>query len=431
MNTILAPERDTPVSAAQSSRHLSAQIEKLRQGGHDAIIAAAREAAKVVTLHADKHDRAGTYPVEAFEALHAQGLMLLTLPAAFGGIGASVLDTVHAMQIIGAADGSTAFLLKAHLASLRDGGQSWPEPARSDFQRAILEGPAHRSGSRSDAEGGSPARGGLSGATARLIEKADGSKAWKINAHKRYATASVGAGWFGIWGATHPEDGEVKVGTFLVPAGTPGFTIVEGSWDHLGMRGTVSNDLLLEDVVIPYDYALGLTPFQGADPAAARRKSATFVDFTSILEAAAYSGLAIAARDWLNIWLHERKPASLNGASLASLPRFHEAMGEIELLIWNSQLVLDAVARRIDRQLAGPDVSDPVTMVDTGLARVNVVRNAHAAIDKALTLSGNNGLAYRYPLQRYFRDILCGRVHEPQADMLLSIRGRQVLGLED
>lgn len=410
-------------------RDIGAAIARLREGGLEAILEAAHRTAPIVAEHADRHDRAGTYPWESFDALWEAGLTSLTLPVALGGVGASVHDTARAVQVIAAADGSTAFLLKAHLASLRDGAGNWPEPARGEFLEAILRGPAHRSGSRSDAKGGSPARGGLPGATARLIDTPDGGKAWKLNAHKRYATASVGAGWLGVWAATAPEDGEVKVGTFLVPAGTPGLTVVEGSWDQLGMRATVSNDLILEDAVIPYEYALGLTPFHGTDPAAARRNRPG-VDLTSILEAAVYGGLAIGARDWLLTYLHERKPASLGGAALSSLPKFQEAVGEIEQLIWNSQLVIDHVARLIDRRIADPEGTAPVTMIDTGLARVNVVRNSHAAIDKALTLSGNAGLAYRYPVQRHFRDILCGRVHEPQADVLLTARGKRVLGLE-
>lgn len=412
------------------ARDIGATIEALRQGGHDAIVAAAQSAARIVADHADRYDRAGDYPWESFDALWEHGLTSLSLPVALGGVGASVLATAHAVQTIAAADGSTAFLLKAHLSSLRDGAQNWPEPLRSDFLQAILSGPAHRSGSRSDAKGGSPARGGLPGATARLITTADGAKAWQINAHKRYATASVGAGWLGIWAATAPEDGDIQVGTFLVPADTPGLTILEGSWDQLGMRATVSNDLLLEDVVIPFDHALGLTPFHGNDPAAARRTNPTRIDLTSILEAATYGGLAVGARDWLLGYLHGRKPASLNGASLATLPRFHEAVGEIELLIRNSQLVIDDIAKRLDRQLGDPDHAEPpLTMIDTGLARVNVVRNSHEAIDKALQLAGNAGLAYRFPIQRHFRDILCGRVHEPQADVLLAVRGKQVLGI--
>ena len=423
----LDTELDRPQTAETGD--ISQVISALRAGGEAAIIAAAHAVAPIVAANADKHDRDGTYPADSFAALWAVGLTSLSLPAKLGGVGASFTATARAVQIIAAADGSTAFVLKAHLSSLRDGARNWPDGPRGEFLKAILSGPAHRSGSRSDKAGGSPARGGVPGCTARLITLADGKQAWKINGHKTYATHSVGAGWFGIWGATHPDDGDVKVGTFLVPANTPGFQILEGSWDHLGMRGTVSNDLILKDVVIPYEYALGLLPFNGADPAASRRLQATAVDWTSGLEAAVYSGLAVAARDWLTGYLHTRKPASLN-APLSSLPRFQEAVGEIDLLIQNSQLVVDHLAGRIDRQIADPAALEvPVNAIETGLARVQAVRNSHKAIDLALTLVGNYGLSHHHPLQRYFRDVLCGRVHEPQADVLLTVRGKQVLGI--
>lgn len=434
LNAVILDSK-TPKAKASSSfseADFDAVITRLREGGEAAIIEAAHAVAPVVASYADKHDREGTYPHEAFHALWEAGLTSLSLPVELGGVGATFTATAKAVRIIAAADGSTAFILKAHLSGLRDGARNWPEPVRTQFLEGLRKGPIHRSGSRSDKKGGSPARGGLPGCTARLITREDGSKGWKINGHKTYATHSVGAGWFGVWGATHPDDdenGQIRVGTFLVPADTPGFRVVEGSWDQLGMRGTVSNDLILEDVIIPYDYALGLQPFNTGGPEGNRRLSAALIDWTSGLEAAVYSGLAIAARDFLARYLHERAPASL-GAPLATLPRFQEAVGEIDLLIYNSQLVIDELSRRIDLQTRDPEALDkPVSMLETGLARVQAVRNSHKAIDLALTLTGNYGLSRHLPLQRYFRDVLCGRVHEPMADVLLTARGKQVLGL--
>jgi alkylation response protein AidB-like acyl-CoA dehydrogenase len=47
----------------------------------------------------------------------------------------------------------------------------------------------------------------------------------------------------------------------------------------------------------------------------------------------------------------------------------------------------------------------------------------------ALSLVGNPGLAYRNPLQRFYRDALCGRVHEPQADVILLAAGTHALNV--
>ncbi|MEM9965686.1 MAG: acyl-CoA dehydrogenase family protein [Asticcacaulis sp.] len=419
-------EKEDSEAVSPRVQKFEAAVRRLRDGGIEAILQATHALLPNIAARASHHDRTGTYPSETFEELWQAGLTSLSLPVELGGVGATFTDTAKALQLIATVDGSTAFLLKAHVSGLRDGGRNWPEPLRSDFHKAILEGPAHRSGSRSDKQGGSAARGGLPRATAQLITQADGKKYWKINAHKAYATGSIEAGWFGVWAATAPEDGDILVGTFLVPANTPGFQVLEGSWDQLGMRATVSNDILLEDVIIPQEYAMGLAPFGQRNPADARNAITRTTDWTSALEAAVYSGLAIGARDWLVQHLNERIPASL-GKPLSTLPKFQEAVGEIELLIYNNKLVIDDISRRIEAHANG--TGEPVTMVEGGLARVKAVRNSLEAIDKAVSLVGNAGLAYRYPLQRHFRDILCGRVHEPQAEVLLTHKGKAALGV--
>ena len=62
---------------------------------------------------------------------------------------------------------------------------------------------------------------------------------------------------------------------------------------------------------------------------------------------ALYLGVASAARDWLVKFLSERTPAAL-GAPLATLPRFQQAVGEIEAALNSAADLVDALARRVD-----------------------------------------------------------------------------------
>ena len=62
------------------------------------------------------------------------------------------------------------------------------------------------------------------------------------------------------------------------------------------------------------------------------------------------------------------------------------------------------------------------------LTRCVVTNNAVEAIEAALSLTGNHGLARANPLQRHYRDALCGRVHTPQDDATRTMLGRLALG---
>jgi alkylation response protein AidB-like acyl-CoA dehydrogenase len=424
--SVVAASDHSASSADLPVADLAATIGALRSGGDDAVIAAARGIAPKIAERADHYDLTAAFPSESFEDLWASGLTSLSLAQGLGGVGASLYAMVRVQQIISAADASLGFILKWHHVRLRNFA-SWPEKLRQLVVAEVLAAPVLHSGLRGEPLHGSIARGGVPGTKAKLIVTANGSRAWQINGHKMYGTGGLAAKWLQTWAATVPEDGEVNVGWFLIPRTAPGVEIVSGSWNQLGMRATVSNDVILRDVVVPYDHAIQLTPFASGQPFASRPAAADNIDWGSVLEAALYLGIAQGARDWLVAYLNRRAPGSL-GAPLATLERFKTAVGEIELLNYTSRSLIEGLAQRIDRPsapLGGQTVA--IDSLEPGLVKTAAVRNAIAATDLGLSLVGNPGLAYRNPLQRFYRDALCGRVHEPQADVILLAAGRQAL----
>ncbi|HKU99165.1 MAG TPA: acyl-CoA dehydrogenase family protein, partial [Vineibacter sp.] len=144
--------------------------------------------------------------------------------------------------------------------------------------------------------------------------------------------------------------------------------------------------------------------------------------WNTVLIAAVYDGIARAARDWLVGWLNDRVPANL-GAPLATLPRFQEAVGDIDArLLVNRRLISDT-ARRTDQD------AQPASAAEAGLVKYVVTQNAHAIVERALSLTGNHGLSRRNPLERHHRNVLCSRVHTPQDDSSLIAAGREALGV--
>lgn len=54
--------------------------------------------------------------------------------------------------------------------------------------------------------------------------------------------------------------------------------------------------------------------------------------------------------------------------------------------------------------------------IEANLAKVTITDNAIQAVNIALELTGNHGLSRQNPLERHYRNVLCGRVHTPQSD---------------
>jgi len=141
----------------------------------------------------------------------------------------------------------------------------------------------------------------------------------------------------------------------------------------------------------------------------------------TIFVAAIYDGIARAARDWFVQFLKQRVPASL-GAPLATLARAQEILGAIEARLAVNARLLDTFARDFDD---GVDLSTG----ESNVVKLTVTNNAVAAVEDALSLTGNHGLSRSNPLERHYRDVLCGRVHTPQDDATRTGLGRAALGL--
>ena len=139
-----------------------------------------------------------------------------------------------------------------------------------------------------------------------------------------------------------------------------------------------------------------------APPAARAEPFRLFANRRTALLAAIYDSIAHAAHDWLVRWLAGGCPPV--SAIRSRLPRVQEKVGQIAgLLLVNRSLLEQAAALRF-------------SAIEANLAKVTITDNAIQAVNIALELTGNHGLSRQNPLERHYRNVLCGRVHTPQSD---------------
>lgn len=354
--------------------------------------------------HAADYDHTGAFPHANFARLHAHGLLSLAVPAAHGGADAPLSTLARVVGEVARGDPSTALVLVMqyifHNLAARSPG--WPEHLRARvFSDAVADG-ALLNGLRVEPELGTPTRGGVPDTVARLTPEG-----WRISGRKIYSTGSPGLTWLTVWARS--DEAVPRVGGWLVHRDTPGVRIVE-NWDHLGMRATGSHEVVFDDVLTPLDHALDIKPIEQLDP----RLDTQFAVWNSVLIGTVYDAVAREARDWFAGWLQDRKPANL-GAPLASLPRFQEALGRIDALLFANRRLLEAA------------IAGPTSAADVSLTKYLVTGNAIAAVELAVELTGNPGLSRGSPLERHFRNVLCSRVHTPQNDTILVNTGKAAL----
>ena len=353
---------------------------------------------------AAEHDRDASFPHENFARLQEHGLLALTVPASHGGGGANLATAARVIAAVARGEPATALVLTMQYLSHRALVKNFPENLRDLVRHDAVRTGALTNALRVEPELGTPARGGMPATIGRRTPEG-----WRISGRKIYSTGIPALRWLSVWGRT--DEPEPRVGFFLVPHDAPGISVAE-TWDHLGMRASGSHDVIFDNVLVPESHAADVRP-----PAEwAAERGAEDLSWMIVLLGSIYDAVARASRDWLVRYLTERAPSNL-GASLSTLPRFQEAVGDIDSKLFVNRTLLDQAAHAADR--GDPLPAEQILLIKH-IVSTNVIETTH----RALELTGNPGLSRNNPLERHYRDALCSRIHTPQSDAILATAGR-------
>ncbi|MGB1209474.1 MAG: acyl-CoA dehydrogenase family protein, partial [Paracoccaceae bacterium] len=199
------------------------------------------------------YDREASFPTENYRDLAASGLLGICIPESEGGLGADLKTYMLTAAEIGRFCGSTALTFNMHVSSCLWTGDlldqldidaqtraQHQKMRRLHYRRILDEGKIY---AQPFSEGGAAAAGFKAFGTTAL--KVDGG--WRITGKKIFASLSGHADYYGALctALRTPDDAHSRRNTMYiaVPAGAEGVR-VEGEWDPLGMRGTVSRTLI-------------------------------------------------------------------------------------------------------------------------------------------------------------------------------------------
>jgi alkylation response protein AidB-like acyl-CoA dehydrogenase len=407
-------DRDAPIFDPEAWQLTPQQIELAelaRNMGQD-----------VMHARATTYDREAVFPQENFADFAKNGLLGIAIPKEHGGQGADFKTYMLTAAEIGRYCGATALTYNMHVCSCLWSGAlldtlEFDESLKAQhaqkralhYARILEDGKIY---SQPFSEGGDAAAGKKAfGTTARRVEGG-----WIINGKKIFASLSGYADYYGALCTEiqTPDDQMSRANTMYlaVPAEADGVS-VEGNWDPLGMRGTVSRTLIFKDVFVGDDAQL--MP-RGIYFQAAKRWPHMFMTLTP-----AYVGLAQAAYDFTVKYLRGEMPGT-PPVKRRMYPTKQIAVAQMRVMLEQTKAILfQAISE------AGPNPSKD-SLMRAWVAQYTVMENANELAQLAIRTCGGQSMLRSLHLERIYRDSRCGSLMLPwTAELCLDMLGRGAL----
>jgi acyl-CoA dehydrogenase len=342
-------------------------------------------------------DETGEFARSNLELLRDRGFLAAAVPAELGGHGLSRTEVAAMLRALARHCGSTALTLAMHTHPVAAAAWRWRH------QKAPTDGLLKKvAGERIQllTSGGSDWL-----ASSGTAERVEGG--YRIHARKSFASGALTAQLF-MTGALAEDEAEgPTVLQFAVPMNAQGVSVVE-TWNTLGMRGTGSNDVVLDGVFVP-DAAIS-----------ARRKPGVWHPLMHLVSMIAfpivysvYTGLAEEARD-----------IAVAAAGKRRDPGVVEAVGAMETELMSARMACDSLVAF--SETATPDAATTNTVfMHRSLIGHSVIR----IVDRAMEVVGGAGYFRRLGLERVFRDVQGARFHPLTPSVQRTLAGRSALGL--
>ncbi len=376
------------------------------------LIALARRLARErFAPRAERHDREASFPFDDYADLRSEGLLGLCVPTRYGGLGADYETYCLVSEQLAQGNASTALTFNMHCLTmmmmgiladdmaLAPAARERHDKLRAAKFREVVEAGAFYGQPHSEPVEQGQTDTALSmggrrfGTTAR---KVDGG--YVVNGRKFFVSLAGCAPYFATPAIRLGDEPWIERTLYLqVPRDAPGVSF-PGEWDPMGMRGTVSRDMLLQDVFVPDEGEV-------LPPGVFGAMYNAFPQLSPLTFCATFMGLMQAAYDGALAYLT---------GQMAGAPGLHTEAAVKGHAVAEMLFTLEATRALYYRAISEARVDGPAEVVQRArAAHVTVQRSVVTVTQEAIRVCGGRGLLKRYPLERYARDARAGALMRP------------------
>jgi alkylation response protein AidB-like acyl-CoA dehydrogenase len=363
---------------------------------------------------APQYDEENRFVADDFEELREAGYLLLNVPTELGGYGRTLAEVAREQRRLAYYAAPTALAVNMHLYWIGVAADLWRAGDHS-LQWLLEEAVRGEVFAAGHAESGNDIPVLLS--TTRA-EKVEGG--YRFTGHKSFGSLTPVWTYLGLHGMDASNPASPMIVHAFMPRSTEGYRI-EPTWNALGMRGTQSDDTLLDGTFVPERYISRVVPAgaAGIDLFVLAVFAWALVGFSNI-----YYSIARRALD-LTIETARKK----RSIALTRTMAYH---AEVQHTIADMGLLIDPIEPHLER--VAQDWSNGVDHGATWPAKLfamkhHAVESSWRIVDLALDVAGGFGVFRRAGLERLFRDARLGRIHPANAMLTHEIVAKTLLGI--
>ncbi len=340
-----------------------------------------------VAPHAAEVDRMAEFPWESYEAIKEIELPALGIPETYGGAGADTVTQAIAVEELSRVCASTSltFLIsKLGMTPVLNWGT---EDLKRTYVPKVAAGEIQASYCLSEADAGSD----VASMRCRAVRDGDdyvlvGSKYWITNA----GVSDV----YIVFAKTDPSAGSRGISCFLVEKEW-GVTVAKHE-DKLGMRGSPTGEVTLDEVRVPASHRIGE---EGQGFTIAMHT----LDRSRPTIGAQAVGIAQGAIDYAAAYMKQRHAF---GAPIADLQGLRFMLADMA--------IRTEAARTLVYRACGLVDDDPHGELNVmgAMAKCFASDTAMAVATDAVQLLGGNGYTKEFPVERFMRDAKITQIYE-------------------
>ena len=368
-----------------------------------ALIEAIREIARErVAPRAAEIDHTGEFPWDMQQLLAQQDILAMPFPTEYGGIGASELAVVMAIEELSRCCATTGLLLAVAVLG------TMPIMLGGNEEQKRKYIPKVASGEWLAAFGLTEAGSGSDAAAMRTFAVRKGDK-YILNGSKRFITNGGLAQVNSIFALTDPESGTRGISAFIVEKDFPGFSVGRIE-DKMGIKGSQTAELIFTDCEVPVENLIGREG-QGF------RIAMMTLDRTRPGIGAQALGIAQGA---LDLAVEYSKQRIQFGKPIADNQGIQFMLADMATKVEASRLLVYNVAEMISR-------GDQHFSMYSAMAKMFASDKAMEVTNDAIQILGGYGYMKEYPAERMMRDAKITQIYEGTNQIQRLVIARELL----